>query len=143
MTLETAKRIKEGVYQRQEGMTYEQFMLLNKEADAVLRGGMNICENGPDGRRKYKWIKVKPTKTDDESSIEQAIANHQKKSAQPKATKKQEIIKPVCEQKEQSPAEAPEVDPVEEESLTLAQLAEKLKQKFKEFANYMDGIVTE
>ena len=50
MKLETAKRIKtEGYVQRQDVRTYEQFMLLNKEADAILRGGMNICEVQADG----------------------------------------------------------------------------------------------
>ena len=142
MTLETAKRIKEGIVQRQEGMTYEQFMLLNKEAEAVLRGGMNICENGADGTRRYKWIKVKPTKTDDESSIEQAIAKHQKKPPRAQVTKKQEVIKPISEQ-EVIPTEPPREIPTEKESLNLAQLAEKLKHKFNEFAQFMDGIVTE
>ena len=142
MTLETAKRIKEGIVQRQEGMTYEQFMLLNKEAEAVLRGGMNICENRPEGCRKYKWIKVKPTKTDNESSIEQALAKYQKKPVQPKAIKKQEVTKPACQQ--ETPPKAPVREiPTERESLNLAQLAEKLKHKFNEFAQFMDGIVTE
>ena len=45
MTLETAKRIKNGGnVQGQDIRTYEKFELLNKEADAILRGGMYICE---------------------------------------------------------------------------------------------------
>ena len=73
MTLETAKRIKNGGnVQGQDIRTYEKFELLNKEADAILRGGMYICEEQENGNRKYIWIKVIPTKTDEESSIELA-----------------------------------------------------------------------
>ncbi len=74
MTLETAKRIKnEGYVQGLDVRTYEQFMLLNKEEEAILRGGMNICETKEDGSRSYVWIKVKPTQTDNESSIDVAM----------------------------------------------------------------------
>ena len=62
MTLETAKRI-----------VREQGEDSNKEARAVVRGGMTICEKNVDGSRKYVWVKVKPTMTDDESSIDVAL----------------------------------------------------------------------
>jgi len=62
MTLDTANRI-----------VQEQVEHANKEACAVVRGGMTICEQSADGRRNYLWIKVLPTKTDDESSIDQAL----------------------------------------------------------------------
>ncbi len=65
MTLETAKEILKDISR-----------LPNKEAEAVVRGGMNICEQVEDGRRKYVWLKVKPTKTDDESSIALALAKY-------------------------------------------------------------------
>ena len=85
MTLETAKRIVE-----------EQGDLDNKEAQAVVRGGMNICEQTNDGRRVYKWIKVYPTKTDMESSIVQALRKSQaKKTKKPKdIPKHQEPVLP-------------------------------------------------
>lgn len=62
MTLETAQRI-----------VLEQGENADKEARAVVRGGLTICERGEDGRRTYPWIKVLPTATDNESSIEQAV----------------------------------------------------------------------
>ncbi len=62
MTLETAKRL-----------VIEQGENASKEARAVVRGGMTICEYGEDGRRTYRYIKILPTKTDDESSIDQAL----------------------------------------------------------------------
>lgn len=65
MTLDTAKEILK-----------DNSRLPNKEAEAVVRGGMNICEQVEDGRRKYVWLKVKPTKTDDESSIALALAKY-------------------------------------------------------------------
>jgi hypothetical protein len=55
--------------------TNDEYMLLNKEAEAIIRGGMTICEEKGDGTRKYTWIKVKSTQTDEESSIEQAMKN--------------------------------------------------------------------
>ena len=62
MTLETAKRI-----------VREQGEEACKEALAIVRGGMTICEKNVDGSRKYVWVKVKPTMTDDESSIDVAL----------------------------------------------------------------------
>lgn len=62
MTLETAKRI-----------VREQGEKACKEALAIVRGGMTICEKNVDGSRKYVWVKVKPTMTDDESSIDVAL----------------------------------------------------------------------
>lgn len=62
MTLETAKRI-----------VQEHGESASKEALAVVRGGMTICEKKADGSRKYVWVKVKPTMTDDESSIDVAL----------------------------------------------------------------------
>ena len=58
MTLETAKQI-----------VNEQGEYADKEALAIIRGGMTICENKADGSRKYNWIKVFPTNKDGESSI--------------------------------------------------------------------------
>ena len=69
MTLETAQRI-----------VQEQGEIASKEAMAVVRGGMTICELTADGRRIYPWIKVLPTKTDGESSIEQALKLRREKN---------------------------------------------------------------
>lgn len=80
MTLETAKRI-----------VQEQGEFACKEALAVARGGMTICEKKEDGSRKYIWVKVKPTLTDDESSIDTALKNRQVgKTKQPSKTIKEE-----------------------------------------------------
>jgi hypothetical protein len=62
MTLDTAKRI-----------VREQGEEACKEALAIVRGGMTICEKNVDGSRKYVWVKLKPTMTDDESSIDVAL----------------------------------------------------------------------
>jgi hypothetical protein len=59
MTLDTAKRI-----------VREQGEVACKEALAIVRGGMTICEKNVDGSRKYIWVKIMPTKTDEESSID-------------------------------------------------------------------------
>lgn len=62
MTLETANRI-----------IKEQDEYTNKEAMAVVRGGMTICELTTDGSRTYPWIKVCPTKTDRECTTEPTL----------------------------------------------------------------------
>ena len=59
MTLETAKQL-----------VLEQGEVACKEALAIVRGGMTICEKNVDGSRKYIWVKIMPTKTDEESSID-------------------------------------------------------------------------
>ena len=77
MTLETAKRI-----------VREQGEQANKEALAVVKGGMIYIERTKDGRRRAPWIEVLPTKTDEESSIDIAIENYRKgKHAQPRKIK--------------------------------------------------------
>ena len=76
MTLEKAKRI-----------VREQGEQASKEALAVVRGGMTICEKKDDGSRKYVWVKVKPTLTDDDSSIDVALENQRtRKTRQPSTT---------------------------------------------------------
>ena len=146
MTLETAKRIKEeGAVPGQEAKNYDQYMLLNKEAEAILRGGMTICESMEDGSRKYTWIKVKPTPTDDESSIQQALKNYQKrKIGTIKKPQKQETNpqpskpQPIATEKE-PPMKAPKIKDI----TTLSQLTTYLKAKFERFVEIMDKIVDE
>ena len=144
MTLETAKRIKNGGdVQGQDIRTYEKFELLNKEADAILRGGMYICEEQENGNRKYIWIKVIPTKTDEESSIELALKKHQKKKPPRK------IILP---DNKAHKHDIPTIDvhPTnhiinsdENNSTPINRLAIRLKKMFHDFVILMDGIVDE
>lgn len=124
MTLETAKRIIE------EGLP-------NKEAEAVVRGGMNICEVQPDGRRKYRWIKVMPTKTDAESSIEAALEKFQKKAC-----------KPVTESKPQEKTEqsvgTTQISEKEVETQPVAPtFMDRLKKKAKRILQELDNIIIE
>ena len=139
MTLETAKRIKtEGYVQGQDVRTYEQFMLLNKEADAILRGGMNICEEQENGSRKYTWIKVLPTKTDEESSIELALKKYQRRK-QPRIRE----IKKTEPQPQQPSTKATHPPIIEEELNPLYKLAIKIKKVFYDFVKLLDEFVDE
>ena len=148
MTLETANRIKsEGYVQGKNARTYEQFMVLNKEAEAILRGGMNICETKEDGSRKYVWIKVKPTQTDNESSIDVAMKKYRRR--------KQSCSKMRVEQTEirfhdsavtTSSCSAPSPqyeEPIKDELSPLSQLISNLKRKFADFVKTMDDMVEE
>ena len=133
MTLETAKRIIE------EGLP-------NKEAEAVVRGGMTICENQENGSRKYKWIKVLPTKTDEESSIELAIKIYQKKK-QPRR-KRDDGTKNVLEtaiypvqNTNNNPQEQEE--PNTRDTNTLYRTIAYLKRKLNEFVKALDELVEE
>ena len=135
MTLETANRI-----------VLEQGEKTNKEARAVVRGGMVICELTTDGRRTYPWIKVYPTKTDDESSIEQALEMRRakKKSSSKKIQSKQELV--------MAPAQEPEVvhvqvlqeeSAVKDNSFSIYSLISKGKQKLLELWKEIDEMVVE
>lgn len=132
MTLETAKRIIE------EGQP-------NKEAEAVVRGGMTICENQENGSRKYKWIKVSPTKTDNESSIELAMKIYQKKK-QPRS-KKDERTKTVIEA-DNHPVQTTienlqEQEPETNSTYSLSSTIAYLRRKINEFMKVLDGLVEE
>lgn len=128
MTLETAKEIVKDVSK-----------LPNKEAEAVVRGGMNICELTEDGRRKYVWIKVKPTKTDNESSIALALAKHRAaKDAHNKWNKPKEEPKetpaPPTPQKPKPTATIPN------QSISLSQ---RIKHKLWKLWKEIDEVVIE
>lgn len=135
MTLETAKRI-----------IHEQGEYANKEAQAVVRGGMTICELTADGRRTYPWIKVLPTKTDKESSIEQALKLRREKkttSSKKKLAKQEANVTPTKVQKV-VPTQVPEGEsPVEEKSISIHTFISKVKQKLREFMKVLDEIVDE
>ena len=135
MTLETAKRI-----------VQEKGDHAPKEALAVVRGGMTICEFTTDGHRTYPWIKVLPTETDAESSIEQALEVRQAKKT---ASNNKELYSkdPVV-----TPVKAPETVPVlvppketsvENNPLSIYSLISKGKQKLHKLMKLLDEIVEE
>ncbi len=135
MTLETAKRL-----------VLEQDMYANKEAQAVVRGGMTICEQAADGRRTYLWIKVFPTETDGESSIEQALEVRQAKKtvSNKKKQPKKDPVKIPVENLETAPVMIPkEESPIEETTLSIYSLISKGKQKLRDFMKILDEIVVE
>ena len=135
MTLETAKRI-----------VSEQGENASKEAKAVVRGGMTICELAADGRRTYPWVKVLPTKTDGESSIELAL-KMRRPTGKSKSKEEQLKQKPAT-----APVKVPEALPAqvikeestdENRSLSIYSLISKAKQKLRELWLELDEIVVE
>jgi hypothetical protein len=140
MTLETAKRI-----------VREQGDDSNKEARAVVRGGMTICEISADGRRTYPWIKVLPTETDEESSIELALKMHnQKKQPISKSSTKaithpsKAIVEETSITIHSEPTVSKKMDsPDSKEVHPFLQLIAYLKKKFEEFVKVMDDFVEE
>ncbi len=135
MTLETARHIKESRLQPERC----------KEAEAVLRGGMNICEMTKDGSRKYVWIKVKPTKTDDESSIEAAMMVYQKRK-QPSRSLLKNSEKPPQQSVKQPESLQLNTETTKQvvcpkEPNGLFSLLVYLKTKFHEFVKVMDSLV--
>ena len=135
MTLETAKRL-----------VLEQDEYADKEAQAVVRGGMTICEQAADGRRTYLWIKVFPTKTDAESSIEQALEVRQAKITA--SNKKKQLWKDNVTAPVKTPETAPvlitkEEAPTDDTPLSIYSLISKSKQKLRDFMKILDEIVIE
>lgn len=130
MTLETANRI-----------VQEQGELASKEALAVVRGGMTICEKKADGSRKYVWVKVKPTITDDESSIDVALENRgRRKTRQPStAPIGQALVEPVIP----NTTKAPNLSNETETQIAKASFFERLKSKAVEIWHEIDSIVVE
>lgn len=135
MTLETARKL-----------VLEQGEYADKEAQAVVRGGMTICEQSADGHRTYLWIKVFPTKTDAESSIKQALEVRQTKKTA--SNKKKQLskdpVKVPVENQETAPVMIPkEESPTEETTLSIYSLISKGKQKLRDFMKILDEIVVE
>ena len=128
MTLETAKRIVA------DGQP-------NKEAEAVVRGGMNICEVQTDGSRKYRWIKVTPTKTDAISSIEKAMAPYQRKQKEAKASQTKETLKV---EKATVISTQPMVETTKDERYrySIEELINYMKGKKDEVVKFLDSLVT-
>ena len=133
MTLETAKRL-----------VLEQDEYADKEAQAVVRGGMTFCEQAADGRRTYLWIKVFPTKTDAESSIEQALEVRKAKkmaSNKKKQPRQNLVVTPV-----KAPETVPVLVPKDESSVEnnpICSLISKAKRKLCELWRILDEIVVE
>ena len=140
MTLETAKRI-----------VREQGEDSNKEARAVVRGGMTICETSADRRRTYLWLKVLPTETDEESSIELALKMHnQKKQPISKSSTKaithpsKAIVEETSITIHSEPTVTKKMDSLDSKEVhPFLQLIAYLKRKFDEFVKAMDELVEE
>ena len=135
MTLETAKRIIE------EGLP-------NKEAEAVVRGGMTICEHTEDGRRNYIWIKVLPTESDNESSINLALKAHRDKNKMIANLVKSDStiqVKVIAKQEvRQEPIVSSKINPKNQNKFSpVFGLYAFIKRKFNEFVRIIDGLVEE
>jgi hypothetical protein len=133
MTLETAQRI------MQEGLP-------NKEAQAVVRGGMTICELEDNGVRTYNWIKIYPTKTDNESSIQLALNNYRKKKESLHSERKRSVIN-VDNKKADSQLPTTtvslKIESEQRDTLTISTLVQSIKKRFNDFVKTMDGLVEE
>lgn len=130
MTLETAKRI-----------VREQGEEACKEALAIVRGGMTICEKKTDGSRRYVWVKVKPTMTDDESSIDVALENRRKRKTKQTSNipTGQTQTEPVTPQA----AIAPNLSSETDKQIARPSFFERLKSKAVEIWHEIDSIVVE
>ena len=129
MTLETAKHI-----------VSDQGDQASEEARAVARGGMTICERTSDGRRIYPWIKVLPTETDGESSVEKAleqwrtrklVADHQRPSNYESSLPPKSPTPDATPLKEESPAAI-------KGPITISQYLNNAKQKILNFLLKLD-----
>lgn len=147
MTLETAKRILEELPQdKSDRFNYrmKNYTLVH-EAEAVCRGGFTFCEHTEDRGRMYVWVKVSPTETDAESSIDLAMKEYRKKRdlRNRKIQIKEEQISspiPVLQKK----LVIPQIVKSEQKDPTpLSSIKSKIKKKFDEFVKVMDEIVDE
>ena len=130
MTLETAKRI-----------VREQGELATKEALAIVRGGMTICEKNVDGSRKYIWVKIMPTKTDEESSIDVALEKQGKRKARQPSTVP--IEQSQTESVTSNEPLAPNLSSETEIQIVRSSFFERLKNKVVEILHEIDSIVVE
>lgn len=133
MTLETAQKM------MQEGLP-------NKEAQAVVRGGMTICENEDNGVRTYNWIKIYPTKTDNESSIQLALNNYRKKKESSHSERKRSVINVDNKKADSQSATTTiplKIESEQKDTLTLSKLVQSIKRRFNDFVKTMDEIVDE
>ena len=147
MTLESAKRILEELPQdKSDRFNYrmKNYTLVH-EAEAVCRGGFTFCEQTEERGRVYVWVKVFPTETDAESSIDLALKEYRKKKDL--RNRKNQINKeqtsspiPVLQQK----LVIPQIVKSEQKGTnSLLSIKSKIKRKFDEFVKVMDEIVDE
>jgi hypothetical protein len=130
MTLETARKI-----------VLEQGEVACKEALAIVRGGMTICEKKSDGSRKYVWVKVKPTMTDDESSIDVALEKQGKRKTRQPSTVP--IEQSQIESVTSNEPLAPNLSSETEIQIVRSSFFERLKNKVVEILHEIDSIVVE
>ena len=130
MTLETAKQ-----------QVLAQGDSASKEALAVVRGGMTICENNVDGSRKYVWIKINPTKTDAESSIDVALEKHRKRKMSHSSNTSTGHAQP--ETVTPNVTIAPNLSSETDKQIVRLSLFERLKIKAEEIWHEIDSIVVE
>lgn len=99
---------------------------------------MTICETKDDGSRKYSWIKVEPTATDAESSIQLAMEKYEKKNQ----------VKRRAKQKDPTPDETIASTPkTDEETIVVNKeidsFINRLKKKAKKLWKEIDSVVIE
>jgi len=135
MTLETAKRI-----------VLEQGEDANREALAVVRGGMVMIMRDKDGRRRGPWVEVLPTETDEESSIERAIEMYRTKKPSPNnhIQPKQTPIAAPAKMPEEASSHVPNEESfVEDAPLSICSFISYIKEKLLKFWKKIDVIVVE
>ena len=127
MTLETAKRLID------EGTP-------NKESEAIVRGGMTICETKTDGNRNYQWIKVFPTKNDSVSSIDVAMEKYRNRKQKRSRRNKEESVP---QEPETSPMPVTSIHKQEQDRPSQPSFLERLKKKAKSIWEEIDSIIIE
>lgn len=147
MTLETAKKIKEENYAHIEEMSILMGVTaseVKREVDAVIRGGFYHCEI-KDGKRVYMYLKAKPTETDMESSINNAIASYRNRNRRPKKSieaKKPDMVVPASPTPAIKPIEPKKVTKLKQAS-TLPKLIDYLKNKIRAILKELDLVIQE
>ena len=147
MTLETAKRILEEL--PQDDKARFQYRMKNwsrvREAEAICRGGFTFCEHDDDGSRAYLYLKVKPTLTDDESSIKNALEEYRmRKRQKQKEIEKNEPVTETANHPVQTINDNhQEQEPETKRSYTLSSTIAYLKRKINEFVKILDELVEE
>ena len=147
MTLDTAKKIKEENYAHIEEMSILMGMVaseVKREVDAVIRGGFYHCEI-KEGKRVYVYLKAKPTETDIESSINNAITCYQYRNRSPKKViekKKQDAIVVQPSTSAIKPIEQHRVTKFKQVS-TLPKLKDYLKNKIQSILKELDLVIQE
>lgn len=147
MTLDTAKKIKEENYAHIDEMSILMGIAaseVKREVDAVIRGGFHHCEI-KDGKRVYMYLKTKPTETDMESSINNAIAGYRNRNRRPQKVIEEKKPNPIVVQSPTpaiKPTEPQEVTKFKQAS-TLPKLKDYLKNKIQSILKELDLVIQE